>query len=97
MISISLETGKIDKAKLRKDNKGRTWLDVILIDTPNNHYGNDFMCAQGVSKEERQAGVRGAILGNGKVIGGESAASRRPTQQSGEPPAGPTVDPGVPF
>ncbi len=67
-ISLKIDVSKIDKSRLFKGAKG-TYLDAILIETPEGKYG-DYMIAQSVSKEERQAGVKGAILGNGKNIGG---------------------------
>lgn len=66
MITGKIDVTKIDKAKLFKGEKG-TYLDIVLIETPDNQYG-DYMIVQGVSKEERKAGKKGAILGNGKNI-----------------------------
>lgn len=67
MITAKIDVTKIDKARLFKGEKG-TYLDIVLIETPNNEYGNDYMVVQSVSKEEKEAGVKGAILGNGKAI-----------------------------
>lgn len=36
------------------------------------------MVTQGITKEHRAAGVKGAILGNAKVVGG--VASKQPTE-----------------
>jgi hypothetical protein len=41
---------------------------VLLKDEPDQ-YGNDGMIVQDVSKEEREQGIKGAILGNGKWTG----------------------------
>jgi hypothetical protein len=65
MIKLSIDVSKIDKDKLYKGKKG-TYLNVALIDTPDNQYGNDFMVVQDIPKEDREAGQKGAILGNGK-------------------------------
>ena len=67
MISISIDVTKINKDKLFKGEKG-TYLNAVLIETPNNTYGNDYMIVQSVSKEERAQGVKGEILGNGKTF-----------------------------
>ena len=67
MISLKIDVTKIDKSRLFKGEKG-TYLDAVLIETPNNQYGDDYMIVQSVSKEEREQGVRGEILGNGKNI-----------------------------
>lgn len=68
MIAGKIDVLKIDKSKLFKGAKG-TYLDIALIETPNGQYG-DYMIVQSVSKEEREAGVKGAILGNAKNMGG---------------------------
>lgn len=74
MITLRIDVTKIDKSKLFKGEKG-TWLDLVLIETPNNKYGNDYMVKQGLSKEDRDAGQDGAILGNGKVWGSKAEAA----------------------
>lgn len=78
-ISLKIDVSKIDKSRLFKGAKG-TYLDAILIETPEGKYG-DYMIAQSVSKEERQAGVKGAILGNGKNIGGGYAQPKRQQEE----------------
>jgi hypothetical protein len=66
MISISIDVTKIDKTRLFPGKKG-TYLDAVLIETPNSEYG-DYMIVESISKEEREAGNKGTILGNGKII-----------------------------
>jgi len=74
MISISIDVTKIEKQRLFTGKKG-TYLDAVLIETPNSEYG-DYMIVQSVSKEEREQGVKGNILGNAKSI------RRRDTQEN---------------
>jgi len=81
MISISINYDLIDQNRLFEGKKGR-YLDLILIATPNDQYGNDFMCVQSVSKEEREQGIRGEILGNAKEI-----MKRDPTNYNKPPDA----------
>lgn len=70
IISVRIDVMKIDKAKLFKGEKG-TYLDVVLLMRDGvDTYGNNGMVVQQVTKEERAAGVKGAILGNAKIIGG---------------------------
>lgn len=83
MISGKIDVTKLDKSKFFKGKKG-IYADIVLIDTPNGEFG-DYMIVQGVSKEEREAGVRGAVLGNAKVFGGKVSgkpATQRPRQQA---------------
>ncbi len=79
---MSTITGKIDvtkitKSRLFKGAKG-TYLDIVLIETPNSQYG-DYMIVESVTKEEREAGKKGPILGNAKILG------QKPAQQSSPP------------
>lgn len=76
MITVRIDVTKIDKSRLFKGERG-TYLDVVLIETPAAKYGNDYICKQQISKEERELGVAAPILGNGKTI-----------NKKAEPPAG---------
>lgn len=74
-ISIKLDVKKIDKAKLYVGEKG-TYLDAtILMKDEPDQYGNIGMIVQNVSKEDREKGIKGAILGNVKYL------ERQPQQQ----------------
>jgi len=68
-VSLRIDVTKIDKDKLYKGAKG-TYLDVTtFIDTDTlDKFGNNGMVTQSVTAEEREAGTRGAILGNNKVF-----------------------------
>ncbi len=46
-----------------KNGNGR-YIDFIQIQTPDDKYGNDAMIVQAVTAEEREAGVKGPIIGN---------------------------------
>jgi len=88
IISVRIDVMKIDKAKLFKGEKG-TYLDVVLLMRDQvDAYGNNGMVVQQVTKEERAAGVKGAILGNAKIIGGgNSEASPHGAAVSAPAPA----------
>ena len=66
LIKGSIDVTKVNKEKLYKGKKG-TYLNVVLIPTPNSDYG-DWMIVEEASEEERKAGEKGAILGNAKVL-----------------------------
>jgi hypothetical protein len=68
MITVKINVSKIDKTHLFEGKSGK-YLDLVLRETPNDKYGNDYMVVQGVSKEARQKGVKGPILGNAKNFG----------------------------
>ena len=88
IIALKIDVNKIDKARLYKGEKG-TYLDaVVFFNEEADQYGNNGMITQSVSKEEREAGTRGAILGNVKVVGGGT-----PSPQ----PVAAGVEEGLPF
>jgi hypothetical protein len=93
MITAKIDVTKIDKARLFKGKKG-TYLDLILIETPNGQYG-DYMIKQSISKEEREQGVEMPIIGNAQNRGGSRSAAPKP--QHAKPNTGSDVDEDVPF
>jgi len=74
MISVSINVSKIDKDHLYEGKQGK-YLNLVLWETPDDKYGNDYRVVQGVSKEARAAGTKGAILGNAKIVGKKPEAS----------------------
>lgn len=93
MIVISIDVTKIDKSKIFEGKKGK-YLKLVLLENREgeDQYGNAGMCVQDTTKEERESGNRGAILGNFKVIG------QKPAQQQAPPPMRqqkPPVDPDL--
>lgn len=83
MIKAKLNVSKINKDKLFHGEKG-VYLDIVLFETPNGKYG-DWMIVQDVSREEREAGVQGAILGNGTNFQ-KGGGSRPPAKGKPQPP-----------
>jgi len=73
-IKIKIDVSKIDKSRLFKGKQG-TYLNAVLIETPNNQYGDSHMIVEDVSKDEREKGVKGNILGNAKTFGGNNQTS----------------------
>lgn len=88
ILKLKIAVDEIEKARLFK-GKVHTYLDatVLIKDTPDQ-FGNDAMIVQDVTKEEREAGVRGAILGNAKWMG---------TDRPGGAPAPVSSDPGAAY
>ncbi len=80
-VSFKLDVTKIDKARLFKGQKG-TYLDAtVFIDIDDlDQYGNSGMITQDVTKEEKQQGVKGNILGNVKVFW-KNSPQQTPQQQ----------------
>jgi len=100
LITASIDVTKIDKARLvagkkvNAEGKVAQYLDMTLIETPDNQYGDSHMVVQSVSKEEREQGVKGNILGNGKTFGDDRPA---PQQQPAAAAVDRFEDDDVPF
>jgi hypothetical protein len=84
-LSIKLDVTKIDKAKLFKGDKG-TYLNctIIMRDDPDQ-YGCVGMVVQNTTKEEREQGIKGQILGNVKWIEKKAAALVKKEEEDGLP------------
>lgn len=68
-VNIKIDVTKIDKSKLFEGKKG-TYLDLtsfIDIDSKDKYDNNGFI-SQSTTKEEREAGEKGTILGNVSVF-----------------------------
>lgn len=110
LINAKIDLAKILGAKvLKKDGRtfvevtdchlfegkaGALYLDATLYPTPGGQYG-DYRVTQDLPKARRDAGERGAILGNGKnrEVGGGSSHAPRPTPA----PQADINDEDVPF
>jgi len=81
-VSLKIDVSKIEKARLFKGSKG-TYLDATaFIDLDElDQYGNSGMITQDVTKAEKDAGTKGAILGNAKVFWRDGGQSHRPSSQ----------------
>jgi hypothetical protein len=66
MIKGQINIDSITKTRLFKGAKG-TYLNFVLIETPNSKYG-DYIIVEDLSKEKREKGEKGEILGNAKNI-----------------------------
>lgn len=86
-VNLKIDVTKIDKAKLFDGKKGRYLDAVTFIDIDvQGQYGDNGMITQAISKEEKDAGGRGAILGNSTVFWRDDAATQTqpaPVQQGG--------------
>lgn len=68
ILNLKIDVSKIDKSKLFKGEKG-VYLDAVLfLNDDLDDYGNNGMIVQNATKEERENGERGAILGNSKPV-----------------------------
>lgn len=84
---------ELTDAKLFEGKNGALYLDLTLWPTPTSQYGDDWRINHDLPRALRDAGQKGAILGNAKnkVVGGSSAPAAAPAYA---PPAAPA--PGRP-
>lgn len=70
MISLKIDVTKIPKGRIFIGQKGK-YLDLRLVENKDGQdkYGNDGFVAIDVSKDAREAGEKGEIIGNWKEIG----------------------------
>lgn len=69
VIAASINLSKVDKTKFFINKQGEKCLDVVLLESKERKFDNDFMVVQGLPKQDRDAGLKGAILGNAKYLG----------------------------
>jgi hypothetical protein len=83
MQRLKIDVTKIDKSALFTGAKG-TYLDITLLDNRDgtDQYGNDGMIVQDIGKDRREAGEKGAILGNWKWLGDKANQQAAPHQQA---------------
>ena len=81
--TASIDVTKIDKSKLYPGKNGAKYLDLLFFGSEDRlDNGTTHMVVQGLSKEDRDAGGRGEILGNAKL--GEAAPAGNVDQTYGD-------------
>jgi len=88
LIAIKIDVTKIDEERLFQGAKGRYMDAVVFVNDEEGQYGDNGMITQSVSKDEREAGVKGNILGNVKILGtfdDKPQAQTSNHQQAGHP------------
>jgi len=95
-IKIKIDVTKIDKAALYKGAKG-TYLDAVIWPNKNGkgQYGDTHYIVQEVSRERREAGEKGSIIGNATAPEEQprQQTQARPAQTTRKPPPGTIVHP----
>ena len=82
-VRIKINVNKIEKARLFKGAKGRYLDCTVFIDKANpSQYGDHGFITQDVSKEEREAGTKGPIIGNVEVFYNENQSQQQAPQQA---------------
>lgn len=81
VIRCKIDVSKIDKSRLYRGEKG-TYLKFSMLEHPTEY--SDWMIVEEVTREEREAGKKGTILGNGNNVERRAdvhqVASNKPTE-----------------
>jgi hypothetical protein len=96
VIRIKINCSAISKPHLFKGAKG-TYLDVTLIETPNDKFGNDYVAVQDLGKEARERGEKGPILGNAKLYQPRGKTEAKTPMPSAQTRPAENLDEDVPF
>ncbi len=74
IIRCKIDVRKIKKELLFTGAKG-IYLDATLLENKAgvDQYGNNFIIIQDISKEARDRGEKGPIIGNAKIVEGQSS------------------------
>jgi len=84
LIKLKIDVKKINKERLYNGKKGTYLNAVLFLGQHADDYGNHGMIVEDITKEERDAGVKGNIIGNAKLP--MPAHSPAQQQQSAPPP-----------
>jgi hypothetical protein len=88
MLVLKIDVTKFDKSYFFEGKNGAKYADLIVFENREpDKYDNTHIVYQGIPKEERDAGKKGAIVGNGKLIGQKpsGAQPRANTKPKDEP------------
>lgn len=80
-VRVKMNVSQIDKARLFKGNKGFYLDATVFIDIDQkDQYDNNGMITQDITKEEKDNGVQGNILGNVQVFWSDAQQQQAPQQ-----------------
>lgn len=90
-IKLKIDVSKISKPDLYQGKKG-IYLDAVLFENRDgqSEYGDDGYVVQGISKEKREAGERGPIIGNWRHMESAKPAAKAPAAEE-------NADQDIPF
>jgi len=82
IIKLNIDVLKIDKKRLFKGKKGTYANFTVLLRDETDQYGNDGMIVEDITAEEREAGNKGTILGNARIV---QTQNKPDTKRDGRP------------
>jgi hypothetical protein len=94
-IKLKIDVKKINKERLYKGQKGTYLNAVLFLSQHTDDYGNHGMIVEDITKEERDAGVKGDIIGNAKLLMPNPSPAQQ--QQKAPPPQQNNQEDDTPF
>ena len=85
-IGLKIDLSKMDMNRIFNGKNGAQYLDATIFVDMNelDQYGNSGMITQDVTKDEKSNGVKGNILGNGKLFWVENGQAPQQAQPSAQ-------------
>ena len=77
LISLNIDVSKIDAKRLYKGKKGQYLSATLFLREEIDQYGNNGFIVESITKDEREQGKKGTILGNAKYM---MAGGSKPAQ-----------------
>lgn len=77
LISLNIDVSKIDQRRLYKGKKGQYLSATLFLREEIDQYGNNGFIVESITKEEREKGLKGTIIGNAKYM---VAGGSKPSQ-----------------
>jgi hypothetical protein len=101
IITAKIDLKKLDMSRIFRGKNGAEYIDLVLMPVRESRYGETHMVKQSASKEEREAGVQLAIVGNATERAAQTgqgstqpAATRQAPAQARPAPQRPADDMG---
>ena len=82
LISLSIDVDKLDVKRLYKGKKGKYLSATLFLKEETDQYGNNGFIVESITKEEREAGKKGTIIGNAKFMAGGSKPAHNDDSES---------------
>jgi len=68
LISLNIDVSKINAKRLYKGKKGQYLSATLFLKEEVDQYGNNGFIVESITKEEREKGLKGTIIGNAKFM-----------------------------
>lgn len=98
LIEFSIDRAKIDKSLLPEKKPGAKsgpYMNCAMFESRNDEYDQDGFIVQSTTKAQREAGLKGPIIGNWKYVDAPNKQPGTAPKHAPKPQAKPPVDPDL--